>query len=132
GSIGGLINFSLFVMHIVRPYLISKERIAFSQLLEILMFSSQHALPDSIKDLKVSNVINKEFTSGLLTYFLEDKCYPYMYASNNNIVLRFKEQVRSLLFENNHHLSNQDTVNRFLIGIDDLFAQYMNEKRSQY
>jgi hypothetical protein len=32
-----------------------------------------------------------------------------MYASNNNIVLRFKEQVRSLLFENNHHLSNQDT-----------------------
>jgi hypothetical protein len=32
GNIGGLINFSLFVIQIVRPYFTSKERIAFSQL----------------------------------------------------------------------------------------------------
>jgi uncharacterized protein YjbI with pentapeptide repeats len=132
GSIGGLINFSLFVIQVVRPYFTSKERIAFSQLLEILMFASQQALPDNIKDLKISNVIDKEFTSGLFTYFLEDKWYPYMYASNNNIILRFKEQIRSLLFESDHYLSNQNMMNRFLIGIDDFFNQYLKEKKYQY
>jgi hypothetical protein len=129
GSIGGLINFSLIVIQQVRPYFVSKERIAFSQLLEILLFSSQQALPNNIKDLKISDVVDKEFTSGLFTYFVEDKWYPYMYASNNRIISRFKEQLRSILVENN--LSNQD-INALFISLDNLFADYLMKKRLQF
>jgi hypothetical protein len=96
------------------------------------MFSSQQALPESIKNLEISNILDKELTSGLFTYFIEDKWYPYMFAANNKIVSRFKEQIRLLLVENDNHRSSQNISSRFLMGIDELFAKYLNEKRPQY
>jgi hypothetical protein len=134
GSIGNLISLSLFVAKEIRNYFKTKEQIAFTQFIEIVLDAYQQSLSHEIKDIKIDHIGDNEFISGLFTYFIEDKWYPNLFDADNKIFSRFREQLENIVKESNRLSPKQklNIINDMTNGFNSSFSSLIKEKRNQF
>src|SRR6478752_2519605 len=120
GTIGGLLKLVLNIIEDISNYLEGPEKIAFSQLLQIMIKAADI---EEYAGLKSYDIENAEFIKDLLIIFIKNKSewYHKIYSTDINFVRYFMNRLIGILEENKKELGID------ILFFKDKFQQRMNE-----
>jgi hypothetical protein len=132
GSIGGLMKLSLFVIEKVYQHFQGEEKIAFSQLLIIMVNSSNESLK-SIKnpeELKIKDVErNADFINDLLSIFISTRWNRHLFNSDNPVIKKYQNEIIRIMKENE---VDQRSITKLSIIFEDRFTNNLKKDRIKY